>query len=901
MAERRAERVAPRPAEDLVALADRIYAGVVVDPGSYRPEAARLLERARREGPAEALVVALRAHAWAERLAVRNASARRLLDEAVRVAERHRLDRRLAEVLVSRVAVQTELGHLAAAQRDADRAATLLPPAGRAELLFQQAVVHQNAQRLELAAGRYRRLLAGPDCPVVIRAKAGNNLAHLEGQLGHSAAARSLLDSAAADAVAAGPTVQAYVALTRAWVEVQAGRLTRSLSYFDEAHQRYEAAGLPLGEHHLEYSDALAGLRLLPEALAAARRALAELPEGEVSLMAAEAQLRVARLSLLAGDTPAALAAAESSAALLSRQRRPGLLARAAVLIGETKALASALTGRELGRLRQCARVLERCGMRSDAVEAHLLAGRYALRAGQPGAPGGQLPATTPDPQAAASLRSAVRLSHGAPVLLRTRGRVAAALLAAEADDRKAVLTGCRRGLADLDRHRLALPSYELRVLASAHGAELGVLGLRALTRPGQLGSRPTTPARVFDWLERTRAAALAPVETLTGPRVEHGLVTLRALQGELAALRDAGAAEPAALLRQVVEAEAELRRASWSPESSVQNAPDGRSFRAAQVREQVGAAVLVEFAALDGQLLAVVLDRRRTRLVELGATHGLDEELDALQFALRRLARPGSAAAAEGARSIADCSLSALRGRVLLPLGIDPAAPLVVVPVDALQRAPWAALHPGPTTVAPSAQVWLRTRQAAAPSGRVALVAGPRLPGAVPEVRALQALHPTAVMLVPPESSGAATIEALRGAGLAHLACHGRVRADNPVFSSLLLADGPLSVQELTVAAGAPFRVVLAACESGAQTRYAGDEALGFVTALLARGCAGIVASGVPVPDAEVLPLMCALHERLVAGDTLAEALWSARSGLDPAEPAQFAALCAFDAYGAA
>ena len=72
-------------------------------------------------------------------------------------------------------------------------------------------------------------------------------------------------------------------------------------------------------------------------------------------------------------------------------------------------------------------------------------------------------------------------------------------------------------------------------------------------------------------------------------------------------------------------------------------------------------------------------------------------------------------------------------------------------------------------------------------------------------------------------------------------------------------------------------------------------------MTALLARGCAGVVASGVLVPDAEVLPLMCALHARLTAGDTLAQALWSARSALDPTEPAQLAAWCAFDAYGAA
>ena len=43
-------------------------------------------------------------------------------------------------------------------------------------------------------------------------------------------------------------------------------------------------------------------LRLLPEATAAARRAVAELSAAGVPLMAAEAQLRVAQLALLAGD-----------------------------------------------------------------------------------------------------------------------------------------------------------------------------------------------------------------------------------------------------------------------------------------------------------------------------------------------------------------------------------------------------------------------------------------------------------------------------------------------------------------------------------------------------------------------------------------------------------------------
>ena len=311
-------------AADIMPLADAVYKGVVSDPGTYGPVAARLVERARREHVVEALVVALRAHAWAERLALRNVAAKALLDEAVRLAERHGLDERLGELLVSRVVVQHELGRLTAAQHDATRAAGLLPPTARAELIFQQATLLQNIGRLGEAAVRYRRVLDDPGCPPVVRAKAGNNLAHLEGQLGHIDAALALLDRAEGVAAGVTPTVVAYVALTRAWVEVQGGRLAESLARFDEAHRRYEAAGLPLGEHHLEYSDALAGLRLLPEALAAARRGVEELPEGEASLMAAEAQLRVARLSLLAGDTPAARSAADHASTLLRRQRRTG-------------------------------------------------------------------------------------------------------------------------------------------------------------------------------------------------------------------------------------------------------------------------------------------------------------------------------------------------------------------------------------------------------------------------------------------------------------------------------------------------------------------------------------------------------------------------------------------------
>jgi CHAT domain-containing protein len=166
--------------------------------------------------------------------------------------------------------------------------------------------------------------------------------------------------------------------------------------------------------------------------------------------------------------------------------------------------------------------------------------------------------------------------------------------------------------------------------------------------------------------------------------------------------------------------------------------------------------------------------------------------------------------------------------------------------------------------------------------------------------VAALQREHPGATVLAPPASTSEAVVALLQDSGLAHLACHGSVRADNPLFSSLVLSDGPLSVHELTLRGGTPSRVVLASCESGVQRSVPGDEALGFVSALLARGAAGVVASGVLVPDAGAVPLMRAVHARLAQGDPLWRALHAARCGTDRESPEGLAAWCAFDAYGA-
>ncbi|HEY6746007.1 MAG TPA: hypothetical protein VI357_09840, partial [Mycobacteriales bacterium] len=313
------------------------YGKVIADPEVGGPEAAALVTAARRVGEPEALVAALRAEAWWHRIRLDEERAKRLLDEAVRIGRKHGLTTWLGEVLVTRGAVNHELGRPLAAQRDFDVAAGLIAEDMAAELAAQQGALHQNQGRLAEAARLYRRVLASPGVPIDVRVKIANNLGVLEGERGRPQVALGWLDQAAAAAPRVGPGYVAHVAESRATVTVRAGRLPEGLALLGAAARAWEAAGLPLGELQVESADALLELRLLPEAYAQATAAVDSLDRAGVPLMAAEARLRVAQLTLLMGSPDAAADAAGSVAAVFRRHRRASWAARADLVAVEAR------------------------------------------------------------------------------------------------------------------------------------------------------------------------------------------------------------------------------------------------------------------------------------------------------------------------------------------------------------------------------------------------------------------------------------------------------------------------------------------------------------------------------------------------------------------------------------
>jgi len=863
----------------LLVQARQVYRDVVADPKTFGPHATRIVQLARAAGEPEAVVQALRAQAWFERSHLGNEHAKTLLDDAARIARRHGFDDGLREVLVTRAAVNHELGRLIPAQRDLDIAGRLTRGHGEAELIFQQAVLYQNLGRMAQAGALYERILDDDGASPVTITKTANNYSIIEMQLGHPDAAQRLVDLGSALADDVGPHLTAVVASTRAWVTTQTGRLTRGLEEFESAARLHTAAGLPLAEHYLEYVDALTDLRLLPEAYEVAVRAAEELVRHGVQLMAGEGLLRVARLAALAGDGEAALSAAGEARRQFDAQRRIPWRARVDAVVGDIRYRSGEVSVGTLTSVRRAAITLDRLGLASYAIDAHLTAGRIALALGRRG-------------NALTNLGRAAELSRNAPVLLRLKGHLARALGTNEPDRNR--LRHCRAGLRDLALHRAAFASLEVRVRASGHAAELGQLGLQVLLRHG-------TPAQVLDWMERTRAAALVAVEPTGDLGIDDELAELRTVRADLNQAQQDGGIEPTALLDRQRGIEDRIRRLTWSGETTPAGEP-AHSTSTADLRRGLDGQVLVEYGVLDGGVVAVVVDQRRTRLVPLGSLGDIQHQADLLMFGLRRLARQvRSTAAIAASRASVRHALQVLRGQLITPLQIAAGAPLVVSPPGGLRRMPWSALHNGPVSVVPAASFWQRTQQPARQAGEVLLVAGPDLPGATAEVTALRGLHDAPTVLMPPKSTIDAVMSALTSADLAHMACHGRLRADNPAFSSLQLHDGPLTLHEMEIRRIAPHRMVLAACDSAVGTAYEGNEVLGFVSALMARGTCGLVASIVVVPDAAAVPLMRGLHRRIRHGDTLGEALFHARAGLDQEDPHEFVNWCAFNAYGAA
>lgn len=866
----------PGGGKDALELAQSAFELVEADAAAAAALAERALGLARRGRHPEAVVAALHALSFAQHeLGDRRAMG--TIRRAVRCGERHGLTRRtalarrrLAHDLASR-------GAITAAIRELELACAALDPHERARSeVFRIGVLWY--------AGAATETLKGTDGALATLRERGDafwearllrNRGGLRAERGETVAAeRDLMrasqlfrDVGAIEAAFATDTDLARNTLMR-------GDLPECLARLDAIDERDVSPRIS-ADLALLRAQATATALLRAESLQALNEAQARWKR--YGLQDPVCRLEAIRLTLLTGDASGARALALRTQRSFSAQQRPVYAARTAVLALAASIAAGAVSRSGVRSGRRAARVLAAAGWNEEARRAQLTVARAATELGSPAV-------------ARRELAGCASLLRRGPVADRIEAWYVEALLRLDRGDRAGAFRALRTGLRLLDGYRETLGASDLRATASEFGVDLAQLGLR-------IALAGSNPAAMLDWADRLRGSALRlpAVTPPDSPELRDRAAELRRVSAEVWRA-ERGKRITRVLMARQAALETSIRRLS----RHAAGGPAGSEpLNRTRLAAMLGGSALVELIELDGALTALALvDRRLTRHA-LGPVGPVKEELEWLRFALVRLARR-SHDAAQRATMLqgAEGSAEALGKRLIAPLAgrIEQRA-LVIVPTGSLHALPWAMLpqlRGRPVAVAPSAATWsARQSGRSTATDRVALVAGPGLRHARAEVAALSGLYPQPITLVGRRATVTAVMDALDGATVAHLACHGHFRADSPLFSSLELADGPLNAYELQRLRRPPRLIVLSACDLGTSDTRPGDELLGFAAALIGMGTETIIASVVPVPDAGAKRLMISLHGRLTDGERPAVALARAQVEMRPRERGQAGFVC--------
>jgi tetratricopeptide (TPR) repeat protein len=702
--------------------------------------------------------------------------------------------------------------------------------------LLNRGILHMQRGALGQARADFARCadIAGRHGLDIIRAKASHNLGYLS--LLSGALPRALREMGAVWSTLAGqsPIYAAMCHIDRAQVLLAAG-LWREADD-DLAHAVDLFGGAKAPQDRAEAELARAQVALLEERYADARR-LAERARRRFVARGADAWALLAEhvaVAAAVGRGRGALAAAADAARLATALAAAGLddEARRATLTG----LAALLAVRPL---RNIERIRDVAG-------------------------------------------GAIRLRRDDPIATRLAARSVRATLADAGGEAGRADAELRAALADLHRYQASFGSLDLQTAVSGHGRRLAEQGLARALATGR-------PATVFGWAERARALStrLPPVVPPADPEAAGMLEELRHLRVELRGAVLAG--HPAPTLRtRCAQLERLIRQRSWyqpGPGQTLAPAP----LRDVQDQLAVADATYVAHLLSGGRLHALVAGPRRRALLDLGSAapavellHRVRADLDAL--ATINLPEPMRASVRAASRR----SLQLLDELLWHPLRRHLAdGPLLLAPAARLVAVPWTllpALRGRPLAVVASATAWLAGRGRAALPARpaLALAAGPRVARAAEEVRLVAEVWSAQS---PAESTTAGVRDAARTADVLHVAAHGVHEPDNPLFSHLELADGPLFGHELHQLTQLPAHIVLSACELGLARPRPGEETLGMTAALLHGGAGSVVAGVARIADAVAYQVGPAHHAALRDGESPAAALATAIESAAKAE----------------
>ena len=671
------------------------------------------------------------------------------------------------------------------------------------------------------------------------------------------------------------------------------GRYDRALDHLEQVRRAYAELGFPhlAAPTELEMADAYLELNMVTEAAAIASRLSQTFAELGMRAEQARALACHGRAVGLQGQSAEARRLlAEASDLYLAEGNT--LEAASTTLVGAHLLYAEGAFEAAIDAVSRTEEPFARARTWGRLLLARWLHGEAARVLGRPEAQT-LLETTLSDAHAREQSQIAYRCLTSLGKLAQSMGDLAAAQRAYEAS------------VAIIEELRAPLPAEEFRTAFLSDKltpfSELARLYLATGTE--------RDAARAFEYVERARSRAL--VDMLAGIVNVHSrprdafeaelFAQLRHLREELqsyysqinsadgSALRSTEAMEELyAAVREREAGDLDIRRrieqrgGTWPGRSA--------SLDVSRLQQALGHdAALVEYFSLDGKLLAfVVTDEHLEEFEDLGLESEVEAAVTRLRFQIDTLRFAGSSVRrhtqqlAERARHY----LMGLYDTLLAPIERHLGdRRLVVVPHRALHYVPFHALHDGrdylvqrrAVSYAPSAAVLLHCLHLPVRPVHHAVLVGvadEQIPRVRDEVRAIAEILPRSDVLLDADATAARVRELAPRADVLHLACHGQFRPDNPLFSSLHLGDGYMTVRDaydLNLGSGL---VTLSACETGMNAVAPGEELIGLARGFFSAGTASLLVSLWTVDDASTAELMAGVYAGLRDGLRPADAL---------------------------
>jgi tetratricopeptide (TPR) repeat protein len=402
-----------------------------------------------------------------------------------------------------------------------------------------------------------------------------------------------------------------------------------------------------------------------------------------------------------------------------------------------------------------------------------------------------------------------------------------------------------------------------------------------------------TDPHSAAVWSERYKTAGLWSVKNALIPddptrlKAEQSLAELAArvtaLSGRLAG--QSGQRGPGVITadRHITRLQTEVRDNLASVDERT-TAPDRFEVINQQIRSAARHQPVVQFHVGDRDIIAFVHHRDSTRIHRYpDGGERVDQFLGRWQFLAEQT--PFESAKI-GRREYADeqVLLGQIGEWLWRPLELERQPRLLVVPEGRLSNLPWFALSIGghplaeyhELVFAPSLRHFLHARRKSSRSERIEIFIG-ATEGLTRFDQDWQRLNSTpgrGAIVHQPATRSDWPNDA--GARIWHFSGHADLRSDNPFYSSLQMADGPMFAADFRLKRNSVGLVALAACRTGQQTALPGEEASGLVRSLLEMGARNVIASHWAVSDEATAFWMDRFYKEYLEGSSAASAVRS-------------------------